>query len=205
MTASNFLSAALVALVLAAASASADEPKAAPAAKPPSAQEQAMMEKYMKAGTPGPEHQQMAKMAGKWKLQVTSWMTPTGQPMKNEGTAEFKSIMGGRFLQEEVHGQMGDQTFEGMGINGFDNVKKERFSTWVDNMGTGPLISHGKCAPEAKKCTMTGRVADPITGKEITVTETMTMKDENNFTFEMWGPGPGGKTFKTLEINYSRQ
>jgi hypothetical protein len=52
---------------------------------------------------------------------------------------------------------------------------------------------------------MTGRVADPITGKEITVTETMTMKDENNFTFEMWGPGPGGKTFKTLEINYSRQ
>jgi len=33
-------------------------------AKKPSPEEQAMMEKYVKAATPGPEHQQLAKMAG---------------------------------------------------------------------------------------------------------------------------------------------
>ncbi len=67
-------------LVLASASALADEAK--PAAKEPSAAEKEMMEKYMKAAAPGPEHQQMAKMAGKWKLQVTSWMAPGAPPMK---------------------------------------------------------------------------------------------------------------------------
>jgi hypothetical protein len=37
------------------------------------------------------------------------------------------------------------------------------------------------------------------------VTETVTIKDDNTFTFEMQGPGPDGKMFKTLEILYTRQ
>src|SRR5205085_4267708 len=84
---------AIAAVLLAAAAASADEPKAqAPALSPA---EQSMMEKYTKAATPGPEHQQLAKLAGKWDLQVTSWMTPGGAPMKSTGTAEFKPVLGG--------------------------------------------------------------------------------------------------------------
>ena len=43
---------------------------------------------------------ELAKMAGKWKLQVSSWMAPGAPPMKSEATAEFTSIMGGRFLQQ---------------------------------------------------------------------------------------------------------
>src|SRR5205809_778246 len=59
-----------------------------------SPQEQAMMEKYMKAATPGPEHQAMAKMAGKWNLKVTAWMAPGAPPQTSNGTAEFRSILG---------------------------------------------------------------------------------------------------------------
>src|SRR4051812_30496881 len=40
------------------------------------AAEQAIMEKYMKAGTPGPEHQKLAKLAGRWKMQTSAWMAP---------------------------------------------------------------------------------------------------------------------------------
>ena len=196
---------AIAAVLLAAAAASADEPKAqAPALSPA---EQAMMEKYTKAATPGPEHQQLAKLAGKWDLQVTSWMTPGGAPMKSQGTAEFKPILGGRFVQEEVHGDMGGQPFEGMGLEGFDNITKERIGTWVDNMGTGLMTTRGKCAAGAKKCTFKGRMPDAVAGKEVAVTETVTMTDDDHFTFEMYGPGPGpgGKTFKVLEIAYTRQ
>src|SRR5229473_2520705 len=107
-------------LVLASASAFADEAK--PAAKEHSAAEKEMMEKYTKAATPGPEHQQMAKMAGKWKLSVTTWMMPGAPPMKSEATSEYRAILGGRFLEEEVHGTMGDQPFEGRGLSGYDNV-----------------------------------------------------------------------------------
>src|SRR5258708_36263005 len=103
--------------VLASMSALADEAK--PAAKEPSAAEKAMMETYIKAATPGPEHQQMAKMAGKWKLQVSSWMAPGAPPMKSEATAEVRTILGGRLLEQEVHGSFGDQPFQGRGVDGF--------------------------------------------------------------------------------------
>jgi hypothetical protein len=191
------------AVLAAAVAASAEEPKQGETK--PSAEEQAMMEKYMKAATPGPEHQKMAKMAGKWKLQVTTWMMPGAPPQKSDATAEFKPILGGRFLQQEVHGDMGGQPFEGMGLQGFDNVTQERFGTWVDNMTTGPMIMRGKCAPEAKKCTLKGKVSDAIAGKEVQISETMTMTDNDHFSFEMTAPGPGGKQFKTLEIVYTRQ
>ena len=202
------MSAAAGCLALTAALAAwADEPAQKAKAKPASAvDEKAIMEKYMQAATPGPEHQKMGKMAGKWKLAVTMWMAPGAPPQKSEGTAEFKPILGGRFLQQEVHGtMMGDQKFEGMGLEGYDNVTKERFGTWVDNMSTGATMMRGKCASGAKKCTLKGRMADAMAGKEVPISETFTMADDDNFTFEMNGPGPDGKTFKMIEIAYTRQ
>src|SRR5260370_8178155 len=125
-----------------------------------------MMEKYTKAATPGPEHQQMAKMAGKWKLQVVAWMAPGAPPMKGYGTAEFRTILGGRYLEQEVHGSMGDQPFEGRGLEGFDNITKTRFGTWVDSMGTGPMVMKGKCAAAPKPRTLNGQTPHPLPRNE---------------------------------------
>ena len=188
----------LAAALLVSAAALADAPPQM------SKEDQAMMEKYMKAGTPGPEHQAMAKMAGKWKLKVSSWMKPGAPPMTSEATAEFRTIMGGRYLEQDVHGDMGGQPFEGRGIEGFDNVTKTRWGTWVDNMGTAPMLMKGKCGAAAKTCVTKGKVADPIAGKEVPVTSTITMKDDNTMVMEMSGPGPDGKPFKNLEIVYTR-
>jgi hypothetical protein len=185
--------------LIAATAALADEPK-----REMSAEEKSMMEKFTKAATPGPEHAQMAKMAGKWKIQVTSWMKPGAPPMKSEGTSEFKPTMGGRYLEEEVHGDMAGQPFEGRGLQGFDNVTREQWGTWVDNMGTGTMLMKGKCAAGSKKCSMKGKMPDAIAGKEVPFTSTMMMKDDNTFVVEMTGPGPDGKQFKNLELVYTR-
>ena len=170
-----------------------------------SAAEQEMMQKYMQAATPGPEHQKLAKLAGKWKLQVTSWFAPGAPPQKSDGTAEFKTILGGRYVQQEVKGEMGGQPFEGMGIMGFDNVTKERFATWTDSMSTGLMVMRGKCPADAKKCTTKGRMSDAVAGKEVPFSETTTMTDDDHFKFELRGPGPDGKQFKMLEIVYTRR
>jgi len=106
MTSSRISAAALL-LAAASVAARAQEPKAS--GQKPTAEEQAMMEKYIQAATPGPEHQRLAKLAGKWKLQVTSWMAPGAPPQKSEATAEFKTILGGRYLHQEVKGNMMDQ------------------------------------------------------------------------------------------------
>jgi hypothetical protein len=163
-----------------------------------------MMEKYIKAGTPGPEHQRMAKLAGNWTLQVTEWMAPGGAPQKSDATAEFKPLFGGRYLQEEVHGSMGDQAFEGLGIQGFDNVTGEHVATWIDSMSTGMMLMRGRCAAGSKTCTMKGTTSDPVTSKEMPVTSTVTHMSDDNFKFEMFASGPAGKPFKTLEIVYTR-
>ena len=170
-----------------------------------SAAEQEMMQKYMQAATPGPEHQKLAKLAGKWKLQVTSWFAPGAPPQKSDGTAEFKTILGGRYVQQEVKGEMGGQPFEGTGTMGFDNVTKERFATWTDSMSTGLMVMRGKCAADAKKCTTKGHMSDAVAGKEVPFSETTTMTDDDHFKFELRGPGPDGKQFKMLEIVYTRQ
>jgi hypothetical protein len=167
-------------------------------------EEQAMMEKYIKAATPGPEHQRLAKMAGKWNLVVSSWMAPGSAPQKSDATAEFKPLFGGRYVQEEVHGNMGDQPFEGLGIQGFDNVTRQHVSTWIDNMSTGVMLMRGRCATDSKTCTMKGTASDPIAGKEVQVSMTTTRMSDDNFKFEMFASGPAGKPFKTLEIVYTR-
>ena len=183
--------------LIASTAALADEPK-----KEMSPEEKAMMEKYMKAATPGPEHAELAKMAGKWTLAVSMWMAPGAPAMKSQGSSTFTSVLGGRFLQEETKGEMNGQPFEGMGLQGYDNVTKQYFSSWVDNMGTGPMNLKGKCAQ--KKCTLHGKMADAIAGKEVAVSEVMTQTDNDHFTFTMWGPGPDGKQFKTMQIDYTR-
>ena len=41
-----------------------------------SPEEQAMMEAFQKAGTPGPQHERMAKQAGNYDITVKSWQAP---------------------------------------------------------------------------------------------------------------------------------
>jgi hypothetical protein len=182
---------------------------AAPAAEKPAAKpamdEKAMMEIYMKAATPGPEHQEMARMAGNWKLEITSWMAPGAPPEKNSATAVFRPLLGGRYMQQDVKGEMGGMAYEGMGLEGFDNVSKERFGIWVDSMSTGTMVSRGKCAAGAKSCTMKGTVNDAMTGKPATVREVLTKTSDNSFTFDMYGPDPAGKEFHMMQIVYTRQ
>jgi hypothetical protein len=190
-----------VALLAAAPLAAADDKDK----KEPSAAEKEMMEKYVKAAEPGPVHKELQKLVGKWKLDITSWHGPGAPPTKSEGTAEFKPLLGGRYLQQDVKSDMAGQPFEGIGFEGYDNVTKERFGTWADSMSTGLMIMRGKCAAGAKKCTFKGESSDPIAGKKVKMTETMTMVDDNKFTFELQGPGPDGKVFKMIEIVYTRQ
>jgi len=69
------------ALALPTASARAEDP-GKPAQYQPSAAEHAMMEKYMKAATPGPEHQKLARLAGTWKLQRAPHLEHLAAPRK---------------------------------------------------------------------------------------------------------------------------
>src|SRR5688572_24590979 len=89
---------ACAALALATGVASADDEKKA-AGKP---DEKAMMEAYAKASEPVEQHKQVLKRAGKWTINMKSWMDPKAPPSESAGTAEGKAVLGDRYLQTNV-------------------------------------------------------------------------------------------------------
>jgi uncharacterized protein DUF1579 len=189
-------------VVVAALAIGADEKKAAPAAG--KMDEKAMMEMMAKYSTPGAEHKKLEAFVGTWDTTAKMWMDPSAPPQESKGTAENKMALGGRFLEQRFEGMFMGQPFTGVGYTGYDIYKQKYVGTWMDTMGTMIMSSTGTADPSGKM-TFTGSVDDPMTQKKMDFKETITVVDNDHHNFEMWMPGPDGKMFKTLEIQYVRR
>src|SRR5205809_928011 len=87
--------------------------------------EKAAMDMMMKMGAPGDQHKWLSSFEGNWNIAVKSWMDPAKPPQESTGTCESKMVLGGRFLHQECTGSMMGMPFNGMGITGYDNMKKK--------------------------------------------------------------------------------
>lgn len=169
-------------------------------ARAQSGEEKAWMD-YM---TPSNVHQMIAKSDGEWSFDMTMWMKPDAPPTNSTGTTVNKMILGGRY-QESVHkSTMMGMPFEGHGLLAYDNAKKIFQSTWVDNMGTGIMNMEGPWDEATKSITFTGKMVDPMTGKDMGVKEIFKMVDDNHHVMEMYMTNDG-KEFKTMEIKFTRK
>jgi hypothetical protein len=167
-------------------------------------EEQAMMEAFQKAGTPGAPHAALEKMTGDYELSVKSWHAPGAPPSVEAGTSTRRMALGGRVLIEETTSSMMGQPFSGMGLHGYDNVSGKHWSTWNDSLSTGLMVSEGDCDDQGS-CTLHGSWNDPITKGKITARMTTRWTDANTEIFEMFGPGPDGKEMQMMEITYRRK
>ena len=190
----------LAVLALGVLAASADDKK--PAADP--SQDKAMMEAWMKFATPGEAHKKMAALEGSWDAKVKQWMAPGAPPSESAATADFKVILGGRYMTQSFSGSMMGQPFSGYGVSGYDNFKKVTQTVWMDTFGTAMLVMTGGWDASGA-LTETGAMDDFMTGKPMTVKGSMRVADNDHMTYEMWMSGPDGKMYKDLEINYTRK
>jgi len=185
---------------------------AAPAAGQPNQAE--MMQQMMELSKLNDNHKLLAGLDGTWSYTVKMWMNPdpNAKPQESKGTAVRKSMMDGRFFVMDVTGKMDmpgpdgkkkEMTFKGMGIEGYDNVKKKFVGTWVDNMGTGIMMSEGSYDPATTTFTYTGEY-EAIPGMKQKIREVMKIADKDHMSFE-WYEDRGGKEAKTMEINYTRK
>jgi hypothetical protein len=165
----------------------------------------AAMQAMMAAGTPGDPHKKLDAMIGTWDTKVTTWMMPGADPITGTGTSMNSWVMGGRYLEQRFKGEFAGMPFEGLGFTGYDNVKKQYWGSWMDNMSTAVMISNGSLAADGKTWTFEGSFPDPMTGKDLAVKEKVTVVDADHHTMEMWMPGPDGTMFKSMEIAYSRK
>src|SRR5262249_23383471 len=179
--------------------------------QPPNPQE--MMKQMVEMGKLNENHKMLADMDGNWNFAIKMWMNPdpNAKPQESKGTATRKSVMGGRYVVMDVTGkmQMPDQTgkmkdmqFKGMGVEGYDNVKKKFVSSWIDNMGTGIQFSDGTYDPATKTFTYTSEV-EMMPGMKTPVREVIKLTDKDHMMLE-WYESHGGQEKKTMEIAYTR-
>jgi hypothetical protein len=164
----------------------------------------AMMEVYAKLATPGEQHKQLASLAGSWTTKTKEWMEPNKPPVESTGSAEMKMLLDGRFLQQEVTGQMMGQPYSGIEITAYDNLLKRYVTTWMSTMGTGIFMMEGTASADGKTVTLKGQHAEPGGGymKHRAIWKIV---DSNTQTFDMYGAHHGGKEWKMMEMTYTRK
>ena len=174
--------------------------------KPTPEQMQEMMQQaWMEYMTPGEEHKQLAKRAGKWNFQGKMWYGP-GMPAADfDGTSSIKSVMGGRYLFEEVKSEVEGMEFLGFGIGGFDNLTKQYVGTWLDNMGTGIIRMKGTASGDGKIVNYTGEHPALLAGRYKITRTVETITDDDNFVISMYDTSPDGQEFKMMEMIYTRK
>ncbi len=184
----------------------AAKPKVGAAKQPAMSDEQkakmALMQEYM---TVNEHHKFFESLTGTWNAKVELWMEPNTEPEVSEGTSEGKIIMGGRFLEQTYNGTAMGQPFEGRGIIGYDNMKKEYTTIWFDNMATGIMTGSGQYNPQSKILITEGSMSCPMTQQSKRwYRDVLTFTDADNYTYETYMRDLRGVEFKSMAITYSR-
>lgn len=174
---------------------SEDEPK-------PGGAGAADMEKLMEElATPGEMHAWMAKFDGTWDVDCT-FHEMDGTVLHEKATATFRMILGGRWSEQVFDGTYKGKSFDGRGITGYDNAKKEFANYWFDTMSTGTAPATGSRSEDGKTLTLVGVWTAP--GMAFPFRYVTTWVDENEFTFQIV-MGEGGQDTVFGEMTYTRK
>ncbi len=165
----------------------------------------ALMEKMKALTSPAEAHRVLEPLAGMWTYTGFFWMAPDQPAQEMKGTAHNTMVYGGRFLKQEIEGPWMGETFHGLGFTGYDNIKGEYVSTWLDSMATGIMSVAGQYDPSTRTLKQSGANSCPLTGEKARYGRSeWTVIDHDHTTYKSYMAGPDGTEFKTMEIKYTR-
>jgi hypothetical protein len=177
---------------------------------------QKMMQQMTELSKLNENHKLLSSLDGNWDYTIKFWMNPDPKapPQESTGTAVRKTIMDGRYVTMDVagtmqmpgeDGKMKDAPFQGMALEGYDNVKKKFVASWIDNMGTGIEFSEGKYDPATKTFTYSMEM-EPMPGMKMRAREVLKIVDDTHMQLEWYETqGAKGKEKKTMEISYTKK
>ncbi len=148
-------------------------------------------------------HELLKQFLGVWSCDVTSYM-PGGQTANSKGIMTCLKTFEGRFVTSTYSGQMMGQPFQGVSTMGFNSVKNQFESTWIDNMSTGIMFETGKCDSSGKTFTFTGKFDDPMSGQTKLSKSVYTFQNADTYTLDMFETESGGNETKMMSITFTR-
>ena len=174
--------------------------------QPSPAEMQEMMKKWAEIATPGPAHKVFDNFVGKWETATSMWWSKDSAPQQSKGASDVRWIMDGRYVLEEVSGDMMGTPWKGMGVTGYDNFKKKYVFTFLDNMGTAILTGEGNFDAKNNVMTSIGKMDEPMTGeKDKTVKYVTRIISKDKHIFEIYDLVGTPNEFKVIEIVYTRK
>lgn len=153
------------------------------------------------AGKPGPAHELLKPLAGRWTYTCQMWMAPGEMPIETKGAIEREWILGGRFLSEKIVGTSFDGKpggFEGFGLIGYDNNSKKYTQTFVCSMGTGTSTGTG-VADESGRIVFQTECACPLTEDKVKGRDEIRIVSPDKVITETY-QRIDGKEVKVMEI-----
>jgi hypothetical protein len=154
---------------------------------------------------PGPEHEALKQLEGKWEGKSTFRMASDAPTMEGTSTEESKLGCGGFWLISDTKGESKDMgSFAGHGMIGYDTDKKKFVGVWCDSMASYLFPYEGTYDAAAKTWTYTGMAKD-MKGKDLKVTMKTVVKDKDHYTFTMRHPDESGKEMEAMKIEFTRK
>ena len=174
---------------------------------PTPAEMEEMTKKWQEASTPGAPHKALEMMAGEWASETKVWMAgPDAPPEVTKGSSSMKMVLGGRFLQQDMTGEMMGMKMVGLGLTGYDNIKKKYVASWVDNTSTALFTMEGTASADNMVITMEGKMDDPGTWeRDKVINYVMKIVNKDKHIFEFHEVGKDGKAQKVMEVVYTRK
>ncbi len=165
------------------------------------------MAAMMAIGSPNKNHQLLEKFAGEWTYTLRYWMGTGTEPQNMSGTSSNTLIFDGRYLEQTVTGDAveGHPAFEGRGFTGYNNLRKEYESVWLDNMSTTLMSGSGLYNAETKTLNEKGEFSCSMTQEtHRSYRAAWQIQDEDHHTYKSYMRDSEGKEYLAMEIKYTR-
>lgn len=157
-----------------------------------------------RAATLDAEHARLATLAGRWNVTQSMWASPGKAPQVDRGNAVVTPVLNGSRLRQELHIDAPDKPFDGLGYFGYDNARREYYSTWMDINFPGMIVASGDFDAANARYTFRALVADGAKpGAQIPLREVLQVIDTDHFRYEYYEDHGKGEAL-AVRLDYVR-
>ena len=150
-----------------------------------------------------PEHAEVRRKAGKWKVRCTYYMGGDSDPIEVDGT-EHGEMLGDLWCNSRFEADMLGSPLSGNGSLGYDPVKKKYVGTWKDSATPFLYTFEGDFDPVIQVLEMKGLNYDPVRCCQATYRSRVEFISDSEHVLDLSIDVPEGLPIKVLRYHFKR-
>lgn len=156
-------------------------------------------------GMPVQQHEILDQLAGRWEQQVQVWAAPDARPEDSRLNANYRWILGGRFLIGELEGYIAGDMFSAREMLGYDAYRGEFTQVWIDNRTTAFTVARGQYRENDKSIVLDGTEDDVQRNlRDQPFRISYRFAGDNEVIIKLERPDATGKLFRRAEVRAMR-